>query len=664
MALTGPAWGGGLLTMLHLILAGAGMVVLTRRLALGTVPQTIAAVSFGLSSTLVARASFQTIVAVAAWLPWLVAAADALAAASRDGTEQRVRGRAVLACGVVLGLQWLAGHAQFSWYSILMAAGWAAVRGFTLGGWRGAGRSLLMISLAAILGFSLSAAQLLPTAEYLQQSSRGTGLDPDYALTYSLWPWRLFGWLVPGLFGSPASGDYWGYGTYWEDALYRDPALLLAVFRLLRAAVGQSRPELARFLRCSSGRISSLRKNTSLPLALRSIPTFDLFQARPVGTAGRLAASLLAALAADRWGPLKGRGLYWARLGTAGAAAFAISAWLTGPRLSGVEPTFIRAFALAGTLAAIAGALALLRGAAPGMRWSLAVTAFLLLDLCLTGKGLNPSAPLSLFHGETDLGRETGSTHRLYMPSDVEYELKFWRFFRFDSYDPGVDWRMIREAGLPNTLLLESIPSADNFDPLLSARYVAFRQALERLPENRQGDLLALMDVGWRAVADPGRAEGVRYLPVAGAARAHLVPTARWIESNQQALDLVMSEGFDPGYVVVLEGVEPRASTPRDIRHSGTRRAGRPKPCDHFRRFHGGGWLVVSDAYYPGWQARVDGAPTVIYPADGLFRAVWVSAGPHQVDFVYRPASVQIGALITVLGCAFAAVAGARWRSV
>ena len=671
MALTGPAWGGGLLTMLHLILAGAGMVVLTRRLALGTVPQTIAAVSFGLSSTLVARASFQTIVAVAAWLPWLVAAADALAAASRDGTEQRVRGRAVLACGVVLGLQWLAGHAQFSWYSILMAAGWAAVRGFTLGGWRGAGRSLLMISLAAILGFSLSAAQLLPTAEYLQQSSRGTGLDPDYALTYSLWPWRLFGWLVPGLFGSPASGDYWGYGTYWEDALYIGILpFLLAVFGLLRAAVGRGpRPELARFLAAVfiGAHILALGKNTPLyPLLFRSMPTFDLFQAPARwGLLAVFAASLLAALAADRWGPLKGRGLYWARLGTAGAAAFAISAWLTGPRLSGVEPTFIRAFALAGTLAAVAGALALLRGAAPGMRWSLAVTAFLLLDLCLTGKGLNPSAPLSLFSGETDLGRETGSAHRVYMPSDVEYELKFWRFFRFDSYDPGVDWRMIREAGLPNTLLLESIPSADNFDPLLSARYVAFRQALERLPENRQGDLLALMDVGWRAVADSGQAEGVRYLPAAGAARARLVPTGRWIEGNQQALDLVMSEGFDPGYVVVLEGAEPEG-----IPLQGTSGTAELVAQEDPNRVticvdsHGGGWLVVSDAYYPGWQARVDGAPTAIYPADGLFRAVWVSAGPHQVDFVYRPASAQIGALITVLGCAFVAAAGARWRSV
>jgi hypothetical protein len=670
MALTGPAWGGGLLTMLHLAWAGVGMVVLTRRLGLGAIPQTIAAVSFGLSNALVARGSFQTILAAAAWIPWLVAAADGIGVATRSRTPTRSRGRAVILCGAVFGLQWLAGHAQFSWYSLLLAVVWAGARGFSREGWRGAGRSLAMISLAALLGFGLAAAQLLPTAEYLLQSSRGSGLDPDYALTYSLWPWRILGWLLPGLFGSPAAGDYWGYGTYWEDALYIGVLpFLLAVVGLIRAALRRGpEPTLARTLGVVFvvAHLFALGKNTPLyPFLFRAVPTFDLFQAPARwGLLAVFAASVLAALAAEGWHPLRGAGLSWTRLGTAGAAALAISAWLAGPRLVGVEPTFIRAFALAGSLAAVAGALILLRGAAPGWRWSFVVAGFLVVDLTIAGYGLNPSAPRSLFEGETALAGEIGAAHRTLMPSNVEYDLKFWRFFRFDSYDSGADWRLVREAGLPNTLLLDGISSADNFDPLQPARYVEFREALESLAPSRQEPLLALMDVGWRAAEDPSRLEGVRYEPVTGPARVRMVPTARWAESSAQALQIVMSADFRPDLEVVLEGAPPEGVLAAGT--SGRASLAADEDPNRLRvstESTGGSWLVVSDVVYPGWEATVDGAPSAIYPADSLFRAVWVPAGSHEVVFEYRPVSVLLGALLSLASLGFVVVIGFRWRA-
>ena len=42
----------------------------------------------------------------------------------------------------------------------------------------------------------------------------------ELALSYSFWPWRFLGLLAPNLFGSPATGDYWGFGVYWEDSIY------------------------------------------------------------------------------------------------------------------------------------------------------------------------------------------------------------------------------------------------------------------------------------------------------------------------------------------------------------------------------------------------------------------------------------------------------------
>jgi hypothetical protein len=73
---------------------------------------------------------------------------------------------------------------------------------------------------AILCGAGLAAIQLIPTAEYLMQSQRASAVSYDLAMTYSFWPWRFLSLLAPDLFGNPAIGDYWGYGNYWEDAVY------------------------------------------------------------------------------------------------------------------------------------------------------------------------------------------------------------------------------------------------------------------------------------------------------------------------------------------------------------------------------------------------------------------------------------------------------------
>ena len=60
--------------------------------------------------------------------------------------------------------------------------------------------------------------------------------------------------------------------------------------------------------------------------------------------------------------------------------------------------------------------------------------------------------------------------------------------------------------------------------------------------------------------------------------------------------------------------------------------------------------LLLTDAYYPGWQVAVDGAPTELLQADGLFRGVQLSAGEHEVVFTFAPRSFQLGWLITAVG--------------
>lgn len=53
--------------------------------------------------------------------------------------------------------------------------------------------------------------------------------------------------------------------------------------------------------------------------------------------------------------------------------------------------------------------------------------------------------------------------------------------------------------------------------------------------------------------------------------------------------------------------------------------------------------LVLTDSWYPGWIATVDGVPTEILRANYVFRAVPLAPGRHTIEFDYRPASFHAG---------------------
>jgi hypothetical protein len=58
--------------------------------------------------------------------------------------------------------------------------------------------------------------------------------------------------------------------------------------------------------------------------------------------------------------------------------------------------------------------------------------------------------------------------------------------------------------------------------------------------------------------------------------------------------------------------------------------------------------LVVSEMYYPGWQATVDGQAAPIHVADYLLRAIALPAGSHQVEMHYAAPAARNGALISL----------------
>src|SRR5262249_20111994 len=60
-------------------------------------------------------------------------------------------------------------------------------------------------------------------------------------------------------------------------------------------------------------------------------------------------------------------------------------------------------------------------------------------------------------------------------------------------------------------------------------------------------------------------------------------------------------------------------------------------------------YVVLSDAWYPGWEASVDGQPTPLLRADGLFRAIRIAPGDHDVVFTYRSRPFEIGLIISLV---------------
>ena len=72
------------------------------------------------------------------------------------------------------------------------------------------------------------------------------------------------------------------------------------------------------------------------------------------------------------------------------------------------------------------------------------------------------------------------------------------------------------------------------------------------------------------------------------------------------------------------------------------------------------GMAVVSEAFFPGWTATVDGHAARVYQVDVALRGVVVPRGSHHVQMIYRPMSVYMGVALTLVG--LLATGGLWWR--
>jgi hypothetical protein len=120
-----------------------------------------------------------------------------------------------------------------------------------------------------------------------------------------------------------------------------------------------------------------------------------------------------------------------------------------------------------------------------------------------------------------------------------------------------------------------------------------------------------------------------------------------------------------PGNLIVGHRLDPTRVAAFGLAYGGVQKAAPPGTAVDARRSGAGRWevdstgtrpalVVVAEAWFPGWEARVDGRPARVLEADGAFLGVVVGPGRHRVSLAYRgPATAPVGAAVsavTVLG--------------
>ena len=176
---------------------------------------------------------------------------------------------------------------------------------------------------------------------------------------------------------------------------------------------------------------------------------------------------------------------------------------------------------------------------------------------------------------------------------------------------------------------------------------------VKEVPFSEEVDHLAYFGgaQGVQTVRVPARATFV-YENQSAFPRASFVSSYRVVEDGDEALALVLSQDFDPAREVVLE---KRVESGASLFGTGSAEILQDDEVSLTVAVESDvdGFLVLSDTYYPGWRADLDGEPTQILRANYAFRAVSVPAGEHLVRFRFEPTHWRMGLWISGISLLF-----------
>lgn len=649
----------------HVGWAGLGMYTLLRTLRWPTAPvrraaALLGALAFMVSDPFLIHLGNLNLIAVLSWLPWVLAA---YVRGLRTGAW-RWLGTAALLYAVAN----YAGHAQSTLY-VGMALGLLTLGHALLHRapgyawlWRPAAGLVVVLLLTALL----SAPALLPAAELTAYTARQAYTYQD-TIAFSLAPAQLLGLLTPGFFGrGPAL--HWGLWERVEMPYAGVPTLLLAVGALLLAS-GATRRRLWPWLGLAAfGLVAALGVYAILHGWLTLVIP-GLAQMRAPARALILWQTGLAVVAAVGMDILLRQGQEslagaagqaWLRGLARGAQAwwllFLPLAYLALLLTQGNETVFLRAsvaaLALVIAAAAWAGTWAVL--AALRAAWLAPRTAALLLLALLYGE-------LAASGAYTDISSDD-PTRGFRHPEIVAFLRDDPDLYRIDSRtDIAALWQPDTAAlygledvsGIVNPLALAAWQAqweatggrGTRAYDLLNVKYVIVRDGTP-LPDGKF--TLALDAPGDLAV----------YRNATPLPRAWVVHRALPAADIAQAQQLIQSPDFDPTTAAVvlaeeMAGLSPFGPLPEQP-------AATPPPVT-VTRLHPSalrvvvdaaapGLLVLSEVWYPGWRATVNGAPQPVLHANGALRGVPIPAGSSVVEMWFSPTPWRVGVGLAGVG--------------
>jgi uncharacterized membrane protein YfhO len=125
-----------------------------------------------------------------------------------------------------------------------------------------------------------------------------------------------------------------------------------------------------------------------------------------------------------------------------------------------------------------------------------------------------------------------------------------------------------------------------------------------------------------------------------------------FVKDDQTVIEKLQSDTFDGKRELILIGNKEAVYENKDLRGHVKLVSYKANRFSLEYETSNDAFLYVSDTYYPGWRAYVDGKETNIYRANLAFRAIEVPKGKHTVVFKYVPMSFYIGLFLTLIGIA------------
>jgi hypothetical protein len=634
--------------LLTLVIAAVGMFFYAREIGADLPGSLIAALSFAFSGFMISHLKHVTMVQSVCWAPLGIAIIErSIARISASGTRDGAR--MLLWLAPVFALQSLSGFTQTVYYSGLLYGLYFLFRLFNrqralavAGPKRAAPArfsALIMASLknplilwfigVMALGSAMSAVQLLPTFDLVRQSGRTGGVTYEYATHFGYDPRDASMFVYPLANGDIGNGTYTAKGIFWEDYGY------VGVFTLLLAILGIVRAWKTWHVRFLLGTavlafLLVLGKHSFVyGLAFDLIPgmSYFRFSTRFLFIVDACLAALAAIGTTSLGGILSGKG------GKGG----------------GMQKVSAVGLVLVGVVLAD-------------------LLYFQLRQNAIVDAETWRTPPHTVQKILSDPGM-----FRVYSPAASETHKVAWRLANGWQGDlqPYVDQREFLQV---NSNVLYGIASPEGYIQLAPSDVVDIWGDMNRgglimstagVQQGKFnarasfGNIMNLFNVKYIIAPWPIEGTTIRLLEQSNGVyvhenpgvlpRAFMVGRVREAHTLPAASGILLSSTFDPAREVILP---ERPALELDTNQSASHvEVVQYRNNDvQLKVFAGGsGVLVLSDTYFPGWKADLDGTEVPIMKANLCQRAVVVPAGVHMLQFSFRPRSFMIGSLVTGL---------------